>query len=182
MVHNPKVSQAAMTWCAEAAIGLIFNLVDKANARISRKKLRVLFAEEYRDEVSSQRISKMVYELERRKYIEICEGDSVKLTNKAKIKIIDRVVAAQSPDLKFRIVSFDIPETKRTNRNNFRRAIKRMGFKQIQKSLWVTHSNVGEYVELAAKEYSVSDYIAYFVADASNVDAHINGVLSLKDI
>ena len=118
----------------------------------------------------------MVYELKKSKYIEIDEGDSVKLTNKAKIKLIDRIADTNINDGKLRLVSFDIPEIKRTNRNNFRRAIKRMGFRQVQKSLWVNNRNVGELVEMAAVEYKVSDYVAYFVAERSNIDHHISDV------
>jgi uncharacterized UPF0160 family protein len=76
-------------------------------------------------------------------------------------------------DSHFRFVSFDIPELMRKNRDAFRRAIKKLGFKQIQKSLWVTTKEIGELVEMAAEEYSVADYIAYFVSESSNIDRHI---------
>jgi DNA-binding transcriptional regulator PaaX len=132
-------------------------------------------------DVSSQDISKMVYELHRRKYIENRDGDSIVLTNKAKLKIIDRITDEEGRDGKYRLVSFDIPEIKRGNRNCFRRAIKRMGFVQVQKSLWVTDRNVSDFVEMAAKEYGVDDFVAYFVAEGTNIDKHIADVLIRKD-
>ena len=45
-------------------------------------------------------------------------------------------------DGKWRIVVFDIPEQKRAIRNLFRRNLKKWGFKQLQKSVWVSKHNV----------------------------------------
>lgn len=181
MVHNPKNSQQIMSWCVETAIVLIFNAAESIGASIKHSELGRYFGQSTSDlDISNRQISRMVYDLKRRNYIEISDGDSVRLTNKAKIKIIDQIAGMETEDGKFRLVSFDIPETKRANRNNFRRAIKRIGFKQIQKSLWATEKNVSDLVELAADEYKVSDYVAYFVADRSNIDLHIANILNTK--
>jgi hypothetical protein len=98
---------------------------------------------------------------------------SVAFTNKAALKLLDRISEKLDWDGKYRLLSFDIPEAQKTKRNQFRRAIKRLGFKQIQKSLWACNKNIANYVDLAAKEYNVDPYIAYFVADKSNIDDHI---------
>ena len=106
------------------------------------------------------------------------EGEvSIKLTNKAKIKIIDKIIEGKEKDNKYRFISFDIPERLHYYRDLFRRAIKRMGFRQIQQSLWVTDKNIGDLVEIAAKEYGVEEYVAYIVAETSNIDAHIKQTL-----
>jgi len=180
MVHNPKYSQAGMTWCIESALGLIFKAVKYANRKKSWNTVNDLLAKECDDSVSRQQISKMVYSLKKNGYIDLNGSDSVRLTNKAKMRIIDQIADSQNVDCKYRLVSFDIPELMRENRNHFRNSIKRMGFKQIQESLWVVDRNVGEYVEISAKEYGVSEYVAYFVSEASNVDHHISNVLSGK--
>lgn len=176
---TPRQSQQIMTWCIESAIGLIFDGIKFLGKRTGRGAIGEYILTETRHlDISQRDVGKMVYELKRRKYIENVDGDSVILTNKAKIKIIDRISLANKWDGKYRFVSFDIPEIKRLNRNNFRRAIKRMGFVQIQKSLWVSDRNIGNFVELAADEYHVSDFVAYFVVDNSNVDHHIKAILS----
>lgn len=181
MVHNPKNSQKVMSWCLETAIVLIFNTVESIGSRIKHSELGRYLSQSTSDlNISGRQISSMVYDLKRRNYIEIEDGDSVKLTNKAKIKIIDQIASTNNVDGKCRLISFDIPETKRTNRNNFRRAIKRIGFRQVQKSLWVSNRNVSDLVELAIKEYKVSEYVAYFVADRSNIDSHIANILNPK--
>jgi DNA-binding transcriptional regulator PaaX len=180
MVHNPKFSQEGMTWCIESALGLIFKAVKYANRKKSWNTVNDLLAKECDDRVSRQQISKMVYSLKKNGYIDLTGSDSVKLTNKAKMRIIDQIADSQNKECKYHLVSFDIPELMRENRNHFRSSIKRMGFKQIQESLWVLDRNVGEYVDMSAKECGVSEYVAYFVAEASNVDDHISTVLSVK--
>lgn len=178
MVHNPKNSSKALLWCLESAIGLIHEAII-GKIGISSNGLRKYFRENTRSlDVSDRQISQMVYDLKRREYISFGEGDSVVLTNKAKIKIIDQVVRDERKDGKYRFISFDIPESKRLRRDNFRLAIKRMGFCQVQKSLWVCEYNLGDLVEAAIAEFEVDDYVAYFVADKTNIDDHIQKVLA----
>jgi DNA-binding transcriptional regulator PaaX len=173
MVINPRNYQKGMTWCVETALGLLFDAINVAGEKISSCQITDYFETQFHGEcIDKRRLSRMAYDLKRSKYIEVADGDSVVLTNKARIRIIEKTIL-ESSDGKFRIVSFDIPESMKVNRNGFRRAIKRMGFVQIQKSLWVTDRNVGDAVELAAVEYKVSDYVAYFVSNVSNIDHHI---------
>ncbi|MFA7253317.1 MAG: CRISPR-associated endonuclease Cas2 [Patescibacteria group bacterium] len=174
---SPKQSGEMLTWCIESALGMIFRGTKSAAKILKRSELGKYLRTEFGDETTTARqVSKMVYKLKKQKYIEVAEGDSVVLTNKAKIKIIDQISDSLGWDGKYRLVSFDIPETKRANRNNFRRAIKRIGFKQVQKSLWVCDRNVGELVEIIAAEYKIEEYVAYFIADKSNVDRYISSI------
>jgi len=181
MVHNPRNSQKILSWCLESAVGLIFKGIERLGDKISRQNLNDYFHENTSGfNISKRQINQMVYDLKRREYIDFGVGDSVILTNKAKIKIIDQVVQSKRKDGKYRLISFDIPEAKRLQRDNFRLAIKRMGFSQVQKSLWVSDYNIGDLVESAIDEYKVADYVAYFVSDKSNVDSHIEKILSAR--
>lgn len=181
MVHNPKMSEEAIKWCLEKSIGFIFDLFEKRNKRITRDELNRKFQEETaKFKVTNRQATQMMYDLKRRNYIYYGEGDSVVLTDKAKIKIIDKVVHQTRIDGKLRFVSFDIPESKRNDRDCFRQAIKRMGFRQIQKSLWACKYNISDFVEAAAAEYKVTDYVAYFISEKSNIDTHIAKILDKK--
>jgi DNA-binding transcriptional regulator PaaX len=115
-------------------------------------------------------------------YIETRDnGQSIILTNKAKMKLIDQIVLKVPRDHKLRyLVSFDIPENQKVQRNGFRRAIKNLGFVQIQQSLWIIDRNAGELVELASSEYKVEKYVAYFVCIKSNIDSFLNEKLTEK--
>lgn len=180
MVHNPKNSQKILVWCLESVLNLVFKAVDHLGTKLSQSELGRYFSQNFGDDISNKQISQMVYDLKRNKYIHIDSSDSVRLTGKAKLRIIDKISETKDCDGKYRLISFDIPETKKRNRNNFRRAIKRIGFKQVQKSLWVSDRNVADLVDLAIEEYEVDDYVAYFMAERSNIDKYIKKVLAIK--
>jgi hypothetical protein len=122
--------------------------------------------------------------LRRRKYIEVIKdssgNESFTFTNKAKLKVLDRIADAMEIDGKFRFISFDIPERKLNDRNRFRRAIKKIGFIQIQKSLWVCNRNVGELVEMAAHEFRVEKYVVYIISEKTDIDGLIKKMFSTK--
>lgn len=130
--------------------------------------------------ISCKNIAQVIAKLKRSNYIEVeknADKESIRFTNKARLAIVDKVAKKSITDKKHRFVSFDIPERLRFNRDKFRRTIKRLGFVQIQKSLWVCGKEVGDYVELAASEYKVSDYIVYIVSENTNIDGFITKLL-----
>ncbi len=125
-------------------------------------------------------IRKWISSLKQKGYIEVSNqpkkdtaGKSIRLTNKAKLKLLDKISAKIKPDKKLRFISFDIPEEIKYKRDRFRKSIKRLGFVQIQKSLWVIDKNVSEFVELAAKENKVDEYVAYIISEKSDIDRMI---------
>ncbi len=129
---------------------------------------------------SENKLKRYLRNLERQGYLKstiASNQDSVEFTNKAKLKILDKLSDNAKSDKKNRFVSFDIPEPMRKNRNQFRRTIKRLGFRQIQKSLWVIDKNVAYLVELAAYEYHVEKYVIYIVSEKTDIDGVIKKIL-----
>ncbi len=175
MFENP------FTWGLEVALGYLFKLgknyiYKTTDSRALYKELNNISDHQ----LSPRQVSNMIYQLKNSKYIEVYDKDgekSIKLTNKAKIKLVEKIIEKKPEDNKYRFVSFDIPERLHHRRDKFRQTIKRMGFRQIQQSLWVTDKNIGEMVEIAAKEYGVEDYVAYIVSEKSNIDLHIKKTL-----
>jgi hypothetical protein len=161
-------------------VSLLENLLDSfetiATSFVSRKAAyRNLYCGgEFTRDQFGHRISDLV----RRGYLEkdTSNSDSVKFTTKAKLKVIEKLVPRK--DAVYRFVSFDIPESMNNKRNQFRKTIKRLGFKQIQKSLWVIDCDVSDLVELAAREYEVEKYIIYIVSSLSDVDGYIEKKLT----
>ena len=134
-------------------------------------------------ELTCSKISQIFSNLKNRGYIEVKKSngqESIIFTNKAKLAIVDKIAERSKAENKYYLVSFDIPEDSRINRNKFRRTIKRLGFRQIQKSLWVSNKNLGEFVELAAYEYGVENYVVYFVSENTNIDGIIDKMLTKK--
>ncbi|MDO8444060.1 MAG: hypothetical protein Q7S80_00970 [bacterium] len=130
----------------------------------------------YEQELTCSKISQIFSNLKNRGYIEVRKHggqESVIFTNKARLAIVDKIAERSKNENKHFFVSFDIPEDERQGRDQFRRIIKRLGFRQIQKSLWVANKNFGEFVELAAYEYGVENYIVYLVSENTNIDGVI---------
>lgn len=67
-------------------------------------------------------------------------------------------------DGKWRIVVFDIPESKRLVRDVFRNRLKGWGFIQLQKSVWVTKKNVIGSLRKFVKELGIDDWVIVFEA------------------
>jgi len=180
---TPRQSQRILSGIIEDSLGFIVDYFTSRNKILRNSELNDYLSDCFTDKgISRRRISRINYDLKRSHYIKIGEGDSVKLTNKAKIRIIEKFASLYPNDGKRRLISFDIPEVKRRERNGFRRTIKQMGFKQIQKSLWVCDKNLSDLVEIAIKEFKVSEYVAYFVIERSNIDKHINKILKNKRV
>lgn len=62
-------------------------------------------------------------------------------------------------DGKWRVVIFDIPEQKRIIRNLFRRNLKRWGFKQLQKSVWISKRNIYEKLVSYTEELGIEKWV-----------------------
>jgi len=166
---------AILDFLLSSAEGLIKISFSKKEAY---KALRGLSENEW----TCENISKFLDSLKRRGYIEtqkVGESNSLVFTNKAKLSLLESISQKIKTDCKYRYISFDIPENLRRNRNAFRRAIKKLGFAQIQKSLWVIDKNVGELVEIAAYEYGVEKYIIYIISESSDVDGYLKKRLEI---
>ena len=164
---------------AVSLTGFVLYEIYRASIKVSGKITRKYLIESLDNkdfDITRNQISKTFYNLKKSKYI-IEESDSVILTGRAKIKIASETSSGIEMSGKIHLISFDIPELMRQNRDNFRRTLKRIGFVQVQKSLWATNREVGELVEIAANEYKVDKYVAYFVADKTNIDAYLNKIL-----
>ena len=132
--------------------------------------------------LSCSNICKIYNNLKCQGYIQVNEkgggNESIQFTNKAKMAIVDRLASKIPSSVEYCLVSFDIPEYLKRNRNGFRRTIKKMGFKQIQKSLWVSNKKLGHLVELASIEYGVDEYVVYFISNNINITNHIKVLFS----
>jgi phenylacetic acid degradation operon negative regulatory protein len=71
-------------------------------------------------------------------------------------------------DNKWRIVMFDIPENKKIARNAFKRHLDRLGFAQIQKSVYVHPFPCDKEIEYIVGVYALKQFIKYAIADYFN--------------
>ena len=70
------------------------------------------------------------------------QGIQIAITKKGKLRWqrlqLDQPLPRGRWDKKWRIVIFDISSTLPTERNAFRESLKKLGFKQLQRSVWIT--------------------------------------------
>jgi DNA-binding transcriptional regulator PaaX len=99
-------------------------------------------------------------------YLEQVEDKSYRLSSSGLIKILKLRINRDKWDKKWRIITFDIPENKKKTRNYFRLKIKELGFKYIQKSVWIIPWDVSEEVEFLIDYLNIRNGVFYFISDA----------------
>lgn len=148
------------------AVGVIAPNVIGASAKII-KQIEDLGEFTYKMQYRLQkRIEKMVDD----KIFQLA-GDEVKLTKKGKqilklIRLSDIKLTKQVHwDGMWHLVSYDIPEKYKKERDDFRCRITALGFKQIQDSLWVFPFECREEMAIITKTLGISKYVAYLTTN-----------------
>ncbi|HPN55062.1 MAG TPA: CRISPR-associated endonuclease Cas2 [Candidatus Moranbacteria bacterium] len=68
-------------------------------------------------------------------------------------------------DKKYRVVIFDIPETKRKSRNWLRAELYLLGYKRLQNSVFIGKKTLPEDIILGIKENKISNFVNYLLVD-----------------
>jgi len=146
--------------------------------------------------IDRQDLSRKIYRLKKqgliRKFVEN-KKSFIELTNKGREKIkcdINNLVAARPKiwDKKWRIVIFDIPEKDRAARDFVRRQLYRLGFIQIQKSVFIYPFECSKEINLICDHSGARKYIKYMITEIIEGEQDIikkfinNNILSKKDI
>ena len=138
--------------------------------------MRKIYYPEYRPEVDRMRFNvkylrRSLERLEKQKLIEIKKrGDKyeVKVTKKGKTRILKyslEDLSIEKPedwDGKWRVVSYDLPESLRAYRDTLRRFFKRLGFYQLHKSVYLHAYPCEKQVEFLREFYGLGKYITLF--------------------
>ncbi|MEK9147390.1 MAG: hypothetical protein AAB593_00520 [Patescibacteria group bacterium] len=126
----------------------------------------------YRKKMDRIQFSRFISYLKSRGYINTPEINGVKsimITQKG----IEKVLIAKNKcgklklrkDKKWQMILFDIPENKRTKRELFRAKLKKLGYKNLQKSVWVSPYDVLEKTQDIIKSLSIVDYVRLLVVE-----------------
>lgn len=163
----------------ERILGIIQGALGNLDFELAGMEKAMLFKR--RTSWMSQRpgaLSKAIYDLARRGYLEEVEIDNkryLKMTNKGRWKIWKPKIDKSKWDGKWRLVAFDIPEKRKKIRDSFRSALKVIGFKQMQKSLWICPYDVSEETEKVLEILDLHYEVDYFVAHAiTNADRYLD--------
>jgi len=121
---------------------------------------------EYEKKRSRKRFTWLIRRLKQEGYLKILKiknNSAILITPKGldrifktKLKLIDK---KPRKDGKWQMVLFDIPESKRRKRDYFRRGLQYLGYKMLQKSIWVCQYDVMQETKDLVKRYNLKEYI-----------------------
>lgn len=109
-----------------------------------------------------------IFRLEEQGYLRKLEERGKKryiATLKGKAKILSYLKKDKKWDGKWRIVVFDIPETKKKMRNYFRGKLFELGFRKLQESVWISPYNIADIVEELIEICHAKPYIHYLLVE-----------------
>jgi DNA-binding MarR family transcriptional regulator len=124
---------------------------------------------------TKKQINSAISSLKKRKFIKIIKDKNgrvkIKLTNKGRKRILEmsldfvEIRKSKKWDGKWRIVIFDIPVKHNAAREALRNRIKQLGFKQLQKSVWIIPWECEDEILFIAEIFKVERYIEIIEAD-----------------
>ncbi|GBE16508.1 hypothetical protein BMS3Abin15_00329 [bacterium BMS3Abin15] len=124
---------------------------------------------------SKKQVSNAIAKLKRKKFIKIIREKNgkivVKLTNLGKKRIFKMAlgsVSIKKPKLwdgKWRIVIFDIPIKYNSAREALRNKMKNLGFKQLQKSVWIIPYECEDEILFISEMFKVEKYVEIIKAE-----------------
>ena len=83
-------------------------------------------------------------------------------------------------DGKWRVIIFDIHETKRGVRNKFRSTLMQIGFLKLQQSVWVYPYDCEELIALLKTDFKIGKDILYMIVDSIENDSWLQSSFNLK--
>lgn len=147
--------------------------------------------------IDRQNLAKKIYVLKTKGYIrKFSEGKSqyFEITPKgldklAKCRLSDIKVERPSVwDCKWRVIIFDIPEKDRFIRDGIRLCLYQIGFKQIQKSVFVYPFECSNEISFICQRYGGREYIKYMISEIIEGEESIildflsSGILLKEDL
>ena len=123
-------------------------------------------------------------ELKNRGYLEEIEINGerfLRTTPKGKLKLIKKRVFKKWDGF-WRIIAFDISETKKKTRDLFRTKLRLSGCKPIQKSVWITPSDISADLEELLSILNIKENVDYFISKALTNEEKYLKMFDLKSI
>lgn len=123
---------------------------------------------------TNDRLKRNFYYLKTQGYAYIRKEDDktiLEITKKGKKKILSykieelKIKKPEKWDEKWRIVTADVPESKRLARDTLRSALKRIGFYRWQKSVWIHPYDCEDEIESLKEIYELRPYLHFIVAE-----------------
>lgn len=126
------------------------------------------------EDIEDQKIKQEIRDLYRSKLVNVKNNNdgtfSLILTEKGKQKVLrydlEKMRIKSMPwDGKWRTVLFDIPERQKPARDALRNKLKRLGFFEFQKSVFVHPFDCGEEIDFLAEFFQIKPYVRYGIME-----------------
>jgi len=172
-----------------AAIGL--TLSSPVGTRRFTRELNKYLKEKSKEKSESfkfKQISAALYYLKKRKLIDIKQKDNktlILLTEKGKKRKLQydlnhlEITKPKSWDKKWRLLMFDIPENKKTVREELRNKLKDLGFYQFQKSVWIYPYPCENEIDFISEYFSIGQYLNLLTVEIIE-DKPLRGIFELS--
>jgi len=109
---------------------------------------------------------------------------TLELTQKGKWEALLRTKSLDTKkekwDMLWRVIVFDVPQTKNKLRYELRRAVKLYGFKMLQQSVWVYPYACDDFILVLKKHLGVSNDVLYMKVSYIENDRHLRNEFKLK--
>ena len=108
----------------------------------------------------------------------------IRLTEKGKVFLATRmgsIPRSTKWDGRWRIVIFDIPESRRLLRQRLRDALFQIGYVKLQNSVWVHPFDSEEILILLKADYRLGREVLYIIADSIENDGRLRRHFGLKE-
>jgi len=110
---------------------------------------------------------------------------TIELTNKGKLKALNYYfrnikIKKEKWDGKWRILIFDVPERLRKGRNALRWEIKKLGFYELQKSVFVIPYECKEDIDFVVNFFELEKYVNYGVLESIDKDKQLREYFELN--
>ncbi len=110
---------------------------------------------------------------------------TIVLTEKGKLKALtydfeNMSLKNKEWDGKWRFVVFDIPERNKSGRDALRQKIKKLGFFELQKSVFVIPYECKDEIEFIIEFYGIRKYVRYGTMDFIDNSEHLKEIFGIK--
>jgi len=130
----------------------------------------------YNDKRKKERWYKMISYLRKKGYLNIKDLNNKKaviITPKGMEKILYTKVKLNKikkrQDKKWQMVIFDIPENKRKSRDLFRIQLKYLGYKKLQRSIWVCPYDVLKLTQRLVKNHKLDRFVRLLLVEEMKI-------------
>ena len=140
-------------------------------------------------EINEKKLRKEIKELYRSKLVAKKENPdgsyTVVLTEKGKLRALTyhfkkMRIENKKWDGKWRMVVFDVPEKKRKGRDALREELKRIGFYELQRSVFIFPYKCKDEIDFVIEFFQLRKYVRFCVLESIDNELHLKKIFNLN--